>query len=82
MDIISPDPRNTRASIEIQLPSSLELERHTLVHQIMHALEVQLFIAILLPSRLRVEIVIVVSRDDNLLSMRLRGDPVDLCLYI
>lgn len=73
---------NIGRAIEIQLSSTLELQRDSLVLEVVETPEIQLLALIFRLSRLGVKIAVMVACDDNLLSVRKRGQPVQLLLYL
>lgn len=72
---------NVWRAVNIELPSTLELQCDSFILQIVDALEVQLLPPVLRLPRLGIEITIMVPSNNNLLSVRQRSNPIQLRLY-
>lgn len=67
--MLGPNVWNVRCTIEHQLSATLEFQCHRFIFQIVYPLEIQLLSFIFSAPYLRIEIIIMISSNDNLLTV-------------
>ena len=65
--------RNSRSAVEIQLSTTFELQRDSLVFKIVNIIELELLPIVFCKPGLGIKVAVMVSCDDNLLAVRKRG---------